>query len=122
MKRVIYTAAALVLAVSGFAQTDTTKPKTNEPDTIKVGNFIIVKKDKKTNTYDTTTVLVNIGGDESNSEYHHYYHHSILSTNWLIFDLGFANWRDKTVYGSPEANEYLNAQGGAHFTSSDLDL
>jgi hypothetical protein len=119
MKSVIYTIAALMLAVSGFAQTDTIKP--NEPDTIKVGNFIIVKKDKKNNTYDTTTVLVNIGTGESSDEYHHY-HQSILSTNWLIFDLGFANWRDKTVYGSPEANEYLHADQGDPFTSSDLNL
>ena len=43
MKRVIYTVAALMLTVSGFAQKDTTKP--NEPDTIKVGNFVIVKKE-----------------------------------------------------------------------------
>jgi len=45
MKRVIFTTAVLLLEVSGFAQKDTTTPK--EPDTIKVGNFIIVKKEKK---------------------------------------------------------------------------
>src|SRR4030095_4531714 len=120
MKRVIYTVAALMLTVSGFAQKDTTKP--SEPDTIKVGNFVIIKKNKSSNTYDTSNknsqILVDIGSSEGS--YHH--HRSLISTNWLIFDLGFANWRDKTVYGSPEANEYLNAQGGAHFTSSDLDL
>ena len=52
MKRIIFIAIILMLSVSGFAQADTTKP--NEPDTIKVGNFIIIKKDKKTNNYDTT--------------------------------------------------------------------
>src|SRR5690349_21291239 len=122
MKRVIYVVAALMLTVSGFAQTDTTKPP--EPDTIKVGNFVIVKKNKSPNTADTShknsQVLVDIGSSEGSSHYH--YHSPLITTNWLIFDLGYANWRDKTVYGSPEANEYLNAQGGAHFTSDDLNL
>ena len=122
MKRVIYTVAAFMLTVSGFAQKDTTKP--SEPDTIKVGNFVIVKKNKSSGTVDTSNknsqVLVDIGSSEGSSHYH--YHSPLITTNWLIFDLGFANWRDKTVYGSTEANQYLNAQGGAHLTSSDLDL
>ncbi len=123
MKSVIYTVAALMLAVSGFAQLDTSKP--NEPDTIKVGNFVIIKKNKSSNTHDTsnqsnTHVLVDIGSGGEGS-YHHR-HKSIVSTNWLIFDLGFANWRDKTVYGSPEADAYLHASACSHFTSSDLDL
>jgi len=123
MKSVIYTVAALMLAVSGFAQLDTSKP--NEPDTIKVGNFVIIKKNKSSNTHDTSNqsnshVLVDIGSGGEGS-YHHR-HKSIVSTNWLIFDLGFANWRDKTVYGSPEADAYLHASACSHFTSSDLDL
>jgi len=121
MKSVIYTVAAVMLAVSGFAQTDTTKP--NQPDTIKVGNFIIIKKEKKTNSYDTTNsnVLVDIGGND-NGEGNHHYHEKLITTNWLIFDLGFANWRDHTAYGSPEANDYLRAGQGQPFTSADLNL
>ena len=110
-----------MLAVSGFAQTDTTKP--NQPDTIKVGNFIIIKKEKKSNSYDTTNsnVLVDIGGND-NGEGNHHYHEKLITTNWLIFDLGFANWRDHTAYGSPEANDYLRAGQGQPFTSADLNL
>jgi len=121
MKSVIYTVAAVMLAVSGFAQTDTTKP--NQPDTIKVGSFIIIKKEKKTNSYDTTNsnVLVDIGGND-NGEGNHHYHEKLITTNWLIFDLGFANWRDHTAYGSPEANDYLRAGQGQPFTSADLNL
>lgn len=122
MKRVIYVAAALLLTVSGFAQKDSTRP--NEPDTIKVGNFIIIKKNKSTHNSDTSNknsqILVDIGSSEGTSSHH--YRRSRVSTNWLIFDLGFANWRDKTVYGSAEANDYLNAQGSSHFSSSDLNL
>lgn len=124
MKRIIFIVIVLMLSVSGFAQTDTIKP--NEPDTIKVGNFIIIKKDKKTNNNDTTKktteqVLIDIGSSESSSSSHRY-HKKVVSTNWLIFDLGFANWRDKTDYGSAEANAYLIPYNGRSFTSSDLDL
>jgi hypothetical protein len=122
MKSVIYTIAALLLTVSGFAQTDTTKP--NQPDTIKAGNFIIIKKDKKTESHDTTNsqVLVDIGTSDNDDDHHHYYHEKLITTNWLIFDLGFANWRDQTAYGSPEANAYLHADQGSEFTSADLNL
>src|SRR5690349_7118108 len=98
MKSII-TLAALMLTASGFAQSDTTRP--DQPDTIKVGNFIIIKKEKKTNNYDTSNshVLVDIGGNEGSSEHYHY-HEKLITTNWLIFDLGFANWRDQTAYGS----------------------
>ncbi|MEP6846583.1 MAG: outer membrane beta-barrel protein [Panacibacter sp.] len=129
MKRLIYSAAFLLLALQGFAQADTTKP--NEPDTIKVGNFVIIKKDKPKNETDTLpqkkySIDITIGeDDERGSSYrgNKNWHHSNVSTNWLIFDLGFANWRDKTVYGSPEANAYLrDVDGRGAFTSGDLDL
>ena len=117
MKRIIYTTAALLLTASGFAQTDTTKK--NEPDTIKVGNFIIIKKNKDGDSSDRhRNVYVDINVSNNNNVKHK----SNVSTNWLIFDLGFANVRDKTEYGSAEANSYLDAQGGTPFTKSDLAL
>ena len=131
MKRVIYSAAFFLLTLQGFAQSDTTRP--NEPDTIKVGNFIIIKKNKpKTTTTQADTVPakkysidITIGqddGENNSTGYTNSWHKKNVSTNWLIFDLGFANWRDKTEYGSPEANAYLDAKGGPAFTSGDLDL
>lgn len=124
MERIFFTIAALMLAVSGFAQTDTTQP--NGPDTIKVGNFIIIKKEKKRYSTDTSgksdsQVLVDIGSPGQEPGYHHP-HHSVISTNWLIFDLGFANWRDQTDYSSPDAETYLKSGNDPHFTSGDLDL
>ncbi len=128
MKRVIYSAAFLLLALSGFAQSDTTRP--GEPDTVKVGNFIIVKKKGKTvdtlpqKKYSIDITIGEDNGSTSSSYYsHHNWYHSNVTTNWLIFDLGFANWRDNTVYGSPEANAYLrDVDGRGEFTSGDLDL
>ncbi|PZP49290.1 MAG: hypothetical protein DI598_08205 [Pseudopedobacter saltans] len=45
-----------------------------------------------------------------------------FQTNWLIFDLGFANFNDKTPYGSAAANEYLQGGAGGNFTKSDMRL
>jgi hypothetical protein len=126
MKRVIYSAAFLLLSGGTFAQADTTKP--HEPDTIRVGNFVIIKKDKSKVPADTMpqkkySIDITIGEDDGESSSgSKTWHRSNVSTNWLIFDLGFANWRDKTVYGSPEANAYLHAAPGHDFTSGDLDL
>ena len=120
MKRVIYTIAAMLLTLSGFAQNDTTG--NNEPDTIKVGNFIIIKKNKNygdSSNQSNRKITVDIN---MNNEAHHNKRHSSISTNWFIFDLGFANLRDETMYGSPAANSYLHATGNAQFTSADLDL
>ncbi|HRH51486.1 MAG TPA: outer membrane beta-barrel protein [Panacibacter sp.] len=120
MKRIIYTVAAALLTASGFAQTDTTK--NDQPDTVRVGNFVIIKKNKNGSVSDSSDqhrnvyVDINVFGNNRNK------HKSKVSTNWLIFDLGFANVRDKTEYGSAEANSYLNAQGGTPFTKSDLAL
>ena len=44
MNRVLLLLAGILLASAGFAQTDTTKQ--NDVDTVKVGNFIIIRKNK----------------------------------------------------------------------------
>lgn len=98
---------ALVAAGNAFAQEDSTKEKS---DTIVVGNFKIIKKDKR-------------GGDDGGSTSFEISKRKRknLSTNWSILDIGFANLRDETIYGSAEANAYLQG-GGQHFTKADMKL
>jgi len=116
-----------MLALQGFAQTDTTK--NDGIDTIHVGNFIIIQRNKdKRNSgsgndsnynYNDHNYNFNInlfGSNNSRS------YHTNVSTNWFIFDLGFANWNDKTAYGSAEANAFLHGGTGGNFTKSDLKL
>ena len=113
MKRITLLMATLLVAGAGFAQTDST---TQQTDTIKVGKFIIIKKNKGTtnqpNNERTTTIEIDKRQRKPTN----------LSTNWWIFDLGFANLRDETVYNSPEANSYLNAPTSKPFTKDDLKL
>ncbi|BAV09220.1 hypothetical protein FLA_5268 [Filimonas lacunae] len=92
---------ATLAVTSGYAQTDSTRQ--NTPDTIRVGNFIIVKKNKSQNQSDNTqeakqdrSFNITIG-----NRYRNRSKNKNVSTNWFVFDLGFANWRDNTNYNGP---------------------
>jgi hypothetical protein len=108
MKKVIVAIAALLAAGNLLAQSDTTKGKA---DTVVVGNFIIIKKNKDNSAGDTTDIKISQRKKRNSN----------LSTNWSIVDLGFANVRDETAYGSAEANAYLQG-GGQNFTAADMKL
>jgi hypothetical protein len=104
MKKLFTTAMALCFGLASMAQSDTTKP--SGPDTIKIGNIIIIKKndgktvettEEKKNDDDGVSVEIKRRKD---------YKPSNISTNWWIVDLGFANVNDQTNYGA------ITAPGG----------
>jgi hypothetical protein len=108
MKRMYLMMAALLAAGSTFAQTDSTKQKA---DTIKVGNLIIIKKQKPSTTKEIIVQKKEVKKPTG------------LSTNWWIVDLGFANLNDRTDYNSAAAKDYLRAAPGKpSFTKEDLKL
>ncbi|MGI8950745.1 MAG: outer membrane beta-barrel protein [Chitinophagaceae bacterium] len=119
MYKLILSLAVLLLAFKTYAQADTTHK--NEPDTIVVGKFVIIKKNKNNVSKDS---------DENRNEHawsmnigpHRKHYRSNVSTNWFIFDLGFANYNDRTDYNSADAINYLHPNGGAAFTNDDLKL
>ncbi len=106
--------AALWVAQATIAQTDTTMQTS---DTVKVGKFIIIKKKKGQDGNDGNSDVSIVIKKEPKKP-------SNLSTNWWIFDLGFANVNDQTMYNTPAANNYLRTirPGEAAFTDSDLKL
>lgn len=89
----------LLIAVSGFAQTDSS---VTHSDTVKVGNFIIIKKNRDGREEKTTRNRSYELKVERRTR-----SRSNLSTNWWIMDLGFANWRDNTDYASAQAGGYF---------------
>ena len=105
MKRLIIVTAAFLLSGSLFAQTDSTD---NNSDTVKVGNFIIIKKNKDGNSssdnrgiwkdWDRNFDLKIERRSRPNRN---------ISTNWWIMDLGFTNFRDQTNYTSAQAGGYF---------------
>ncbi|HWK02382.1 MAG TPA: outer membrane beta-barrel protein [Puia sp.] len=111
MSRQFLLLAGLCLSLSGWAQSNTTgtsqaaiSQKDTIPsgnDTIRVGNLIIVKGGK--------------GSESSGSHFtegfrprrhHDTYKPSNISTNWVIVDLGFANYNDRTNYASASAQQF----------------
>jgi len=118
MKQLNLLAVMLITTSMSFAQKDTTI-KSAEIDTLKVGNFVIVKKGSTTtSTSDSTkhkqTVNVNITVDNKNSSANDKKKKSNISTNWWIMDLGFANYRDQTNYsatGLAQTSGYIKKVG-----------
>lgn len=138
MKRLIITTMILWLGISTFAQqsnsntkgADTTlKPLTDttsqRSDTIRVGNFVIIKRGKsgEGNNDKGRTFTVTIRSHSHEYDTVVVKRRQTFSTNWFIFDLGFANYNDKTNYGAVTGDPYLNINpSGKPFVKSDLKL
>lgn len=110
--------AALLVAGASFAQTDSTKQNAdttkNRVDTIRAGNFIIIKKSRDNGSNKPSTSV---------SVERKPYKPGKISTNWWIFDLGFANLHDKTNYAGTEAQNFLRSVGpGGKPGKDDLKL
>lgn len=101
MKQLIMAAACLVVTSIGFAQTDSTA---KNADTIKVGNFVIIKKKNAGSVSEDTEKK---RGSLEYSVERRTRRRSNISTNWWIMDLGFANMRDQTDYAAAQAGGYF---------------
>lgn len=97
MKRTFFALIALSGAMSCLAQDSTGKDKV---DTIRVGGMIIIKDHKGDD------------GEKRNHDIiisnHHKKKSSNISTNWWIFDLGFANVKDQTNYAAAMASGFID--------------
>lgn len=97
MKRILLAIVAFSGAITCLAQDSTAKDKT---DTIKIGGMIIIKDHK---------------GDDGEKKNHditisnrHKKKSSNISTNWWIFDLGFANLKDQSNYVAAQASGFVD--------------
>ena len=88
MRKMYSLLAGLCIALGTMAQTDTSINQSKKEDTIRIGSLIIVKKgDGK---YENKDGSVSVNRKKPD--------HQNVSTNWVILDLGFANFNDKTNY------------------------
>jgi hypothetical protein len=119
MKKVLF---ALLLAAgiqTSYAQEDTTilkKEIPEESDTIRVGGIIIIKKkgDDGDNEYKVTP--------ENKNSYKRKYKRENITTNWLIFDVGYSGYNDKTDFSTQEAQDFLQFQNGNPAIKGDYAL
>jgi len=113
MKRLYFLAALCALATATYAQTEPTKKDTTynpaNNDTIRIGSILIIKKNKKAKG-DSTIVITDIRKRNPRK-----------STNYIIFDLGFANLNDNTNYGNT-AGFTVSKPGAQAFNEADLKL
>ncbi len=100
MKKIVIAATILLVAQQSFAQKDST---TSNADTIKAGNFVIIKK--KSSGSDgkdgKSGINIHIGKSDEKRK------NNNVSTNWWIMDLGFTNLTDNTNYTTAQAGSYL---------------
>lgn len=97
MKKIFFTTVLYWAVLQAIAQPETSD---NKSDTVKAGNFIIIKKktDKGKTKKSGFTISINNTKDKHNEN---------ISTNWFVLDLGFANYRDETNYTSAQSGNYL---------------
>ncbi|NII24170.1 PorT family protein [Pseudoflavitalea sp. X16] len=94
MKRILTFLVGIGMASSALAQDSTQQKKS---DTLVIGKMIIARTPgsaKEDNERERTRV------------YRRKYKPSNISTNWLIFDLGFTNFNDQTNYSSADAQAF----------------
>lgn len=103
MKRLVILFTALLFTTISQAQKDSSNYNS---DTVRVGNFVIIKKNKGSAETQTSiwhdwdkTVDVKVERRPRKK--------SNISTNWWIMDLGFANFRDETNYTNAQAGNYF---------------
>jgi hypothetical protein len=100
MKKNWLTVVLLLSAISLHAQKDSTA---KQLDTLQIGGFTIVRDGESAKH----------SANSSNTNYNVIWtsrpakKNKTISTNWLIFDLGFANYRDLTNYSYAQAGSYL---------------
>lgn len=104
----------LFLICSGItmAQQDSLKAEKNN-DTIRVGGIIILKKGKP-NEQRRVTITVSRGHRARTSK---------IQTNTFFFDLGLANWSDKTNYAvATSRHDLVNQPGASDLSEKDFKL
>src|SRR5688500_668286 len=102
MKRTSILLAGICFALSGLAQTDSTK---KESDTIRVGNILIIKNKKEGKDEDDK----DRHDDDVKVERRKSYKPKNVSTNWGIVDLGVNQFNDNTNYAESVSQGYLAA-------------
>ena len=117
MKKFTLLMAILLPGLIASAQTDSTAVSDSthaKNDTIRVGNILIIKKGGKGSKEEKGT---SITMGRSNTQRNN----SKVSTNWFIFDLGFANYDDQTDYTNT-GSFLVNKPGTASFGKGDFKL
>ena len=122
----------MLLATGTFAQisdsSNTTVADTTgmeSPDTLRVGNFIIVRQSKSSGAYGNSghRKIVLTAPHAYDYDNNCSSCHDILTTNWLVLDLGITNINDQTNYEEANKSDYIHTSANeGPFNKSTLKL
>jgi hypothetical protein len=118
MKKVLIVLLFAAGSMTGFAQEDSMIIRKDSipgsADTIRVGGIIIIKKPGDNSSYDVQNL----------DKYYPYRKSkkSNITTNWLIMDVGYSGYNDRTNYATQEAQDFLQFQNGVPASKGDYAL
>lgn len=102
----------LCYVTSTNAQSDSTVSAKKDNDTIRIGNIIIINRKNPNEKQSGTNISVTKQERREPKN---------VSTNWLIVDLGFSNYVDRTNYSNTGGYLY-NRAGAAPLGANDFNL
>jgi len=111
MKRMIMYVLVSTYSMAVLAQQDSTRNESTSVDTIRVGNFIIIKKEANGNTNVDISRQPGKARPKKN-----------IRTNWWIVDLGYAGFNDITDYNSAGAKAFMPNAGSTPINAGDFSL
>lgn len=112
MKQIFTLIALLCYVTSTNAQSDSTVSAKKDNDTIRIGNIIIINRKNPNEKQSGTNISVTKQERREPKN---------VSTNWLIVDLGFSNYVDRTNYSNTGGYLY-NRAGAAPLGANDFNL
>jgi Outer membrane protein beta-barrel domain len=119
MKSIYFLLAFCALASVSMAQKTETKDSTiakkSDSDTIRIGSILIIKN-RKSKDRDTANKDFSIFDDKQQEKRRK----AKQRTNYVIFDLGFANWNDQSNYAT--ASNLANRPGTLPISAEDFKL
>jgi hypothetical protein len=111
MKKIIAIMLLAACSTAGFAQQDSTNQKKGT-DTIRVGTLLIVTGGSSSgNTVHMGKTYTKRNVRKSN-----------ITTNWLIFDIGYSGFNDRTNYAGAEAQQFLKNPVGGPLYAGDFSI
>ena len=119
MKKFTLLMAVVFVAMSSKAQNDSTVAvidttvKISKPDTIRVGNILIIKKNADAENKAERNTTIEFGRSAKKN--------SKISTSWWELDLGFSNYNDQTNYGNT-GGFLVDRPGSQDLSKGDFNL
>jgi hypothetical protein len=120
MKKSFYFSLLLMISLQSFSQQDSTaasKKSSTVPDTIHIGSITIIANTES----GKSKAILSISQDDKNSELNKN-NRKKISTNWFVWDLGFAGYDDRTNYATAEAQNFLQNPGIINASKGDYAL